>query len=98
VAGQPRHFGPKGLYRKCVQPAGVVPLDREPHAAVQPGGSLYGLQHSNPVSPEDAYLGPAANFGQPNDPMVGRRVAASMCSAAGLRFTTAATTLWALLA
>ncbi|HMF05617.1 MAG TPA: heme-binding protein [Methylocella sp.] len=44
------------------------------YAAVQPGGSLYGLQHSNPVSPEDAYLGPAANFGQPNDPMVGRRV------------------------
>jgi uncharacterized protein GlcG (DUF336 family) len=43
-------------------------------AAVQPGGSLYGLQHSNPVDPEDAYKGPAKNFGQPNDPMVGRRV------------------------
>ncbi len=43
-------------------------------AAVQPGGSLDGLQHSNPVDPEDAYKGPAKNFGQPNDPMVGRRV------------------------
>jgi len=43
-------------------------------AAVQPGGSLYGLQHSNPVSTEDAYRAPAANFGQHNDPMVGRRI------------------------
>jgi uncharacterized protein GlcG (DUF336 family) len=42
-------------------------------AAVQPGGSLYGLQHSNPVDTETAYRGPAANFGQSNDPMAGRR-------------------------
>jgi uncharacterized protein GlcG (DUF336 family) len=44
------------------------------YTAVQPGGSLYGLQHSNPVDTEDAYKGPATNFGKPNDPMVGRRV------------------------
>jgi uncharacterized protein GlcG (DUF336 family) len=44
------------------------------YTAVQPGGSLYGLQHSNPVDTEDAYRGPAFRFGQPNDPMVGRRV------------------------
>lgn len=44
------------------------------YAAVQPGGSLYGLQHSNPVDTADAYRGPAANFGVANDPMVGRRV------------------------
>jgi uncharacterized protein GlcG (DUF336 family) len=43
-------------------------------AAVQPGGSLYGLQHSNPVDTEVAYKGPSANFGQPNDPMVGRKI------------------------
>ncbi len=43
-------------------------------AAVQPGGSLYGLQHSNPVNTEVAYKGPAASFGQPNDPMVGGRI------------------------
>lgn len=43
-------------------------------AAVQPGGSLYGLQHSNPVDTGDAYKGPATQFGQPNDPMVGQRV------------------------
>jgi uncharacterized protein GlcG (DUF336 family) len=42
--------------------------------AVQPGGSLYGLQHSNPVDPALAYLGPATNFGTNSDPMVGYRV------------------------
>jgi uncharacterized protein GlcG (DUF336 family) len=44
------------------------------YAAVQPGGSLYGLQHSNPVDTETAYRGPAANFGENDDPMVGRRI------------------------
>ena len=43
------------------------------YSAVQPGGSLYGLQHSNPVDTAVAYKGPAKNFGQPNDPMVGQR-------------------------
>jgi hypothetical protein len=42
--------------------------------ATQPGGSLYGLQHSNPVDPALAYLGPAANFGTASDPMDGYRV------------------------
>ena len=44
------------------------------YAAVQPGGSLFGLQASNPVDTENAYRGPAANFGQADDPMIGRRV------------------------
>ena len=43
-------------------------------AAVQPGGSLYGLQHSNPVSTSVAYAGPTSEFGQDDDPMVGQRV------------------------
>lgn len=42
-------------------------------SAVQPGGSLYGLQHSNPVATDIAFRGPTSNFGQPNDPMVGER-------------------------
>jgi len=42
--------------------------------AVSPGGSLYGLQHSNPVDTEVAYRGPAAAFGMTNDPMVARRI------------------------
>jgi len=44
------------------------------YSAVQPGGSLYGLQASNPVNTDVAYGGNAANFGQPNDPMVGGRI------------------------
>lgn len=43
-------------------------------SAVQPGGSLFGLQHSNPVNTEAAYAGDAAKFGQANDPMTGKRV------------------------
>ena len=42
--------------------------------AVQPGGSLFGLQHSNPIATDAAYKGPARKFGAKNDPMVGRRV------------------------
>lgn len=51
--------------------------------AVQPGGSLYGLQHSNPVDTAVAYgngSGPqripvsALTFGTLNDPMVGFRI------------------------
>ena len=37
-------------------------------AAVQPGGSLYGLQHSNPVDPSVAYHGPASEYGMPMTP------------------------------
>ena len=43
------------------------------YSAVQPGGSLYGLQFSNPVDPAVAYKGPAKNFGKANDPLVGQR-------------------------
>ena len=44
------------------------------YSAVQPGGSLYGLQHSNPVNTDDAYKGPSQKYGTRNDPMVGRKV------------------------
>lgn len=44
------------------------------YAAVQPGGSLYGLQHSNPVETLVAYRGNGNRFGRPNDPMVGMRI------------------------
>lgn len=40
-------------------------------SAVQPGGSLFGLQLSNPVNTSVAYKGPSKNVGQANDPMVG---------------------------
>jgi uncharacterized protein GlcG (DUF336 family) len=44
------------------------------YSAVQPGGTLFGLQESNPVDPEVAYQGPSKNYGQPNDPMVGQKI------------------------
>ncbi len=40
-------------------------------SAVQPGGSLFGLQLSNPVNTAVAYKGPATAFGTARDPMVG---------------------------
>ncbi len=43
-------------------------------SAVQPGGSLYGLQHSNPVDTNVAYGGPSENIGTEKDPMVGKKV------------------------
>lgn len=43
-------------------------------SAVQPGGSLFGLQHSNPVDTAAAYGGDPDNIGTKNDPMVGRKI------------------------
>jgi uncharacterized protein GlcG (DUF336 family) len=43
-------------------------------AATQPGGSLFGLQESNPVNAKVAYAGDAAAFGTAMDPLVGHRV------------------------
>jgi uncharacterized protein GlcG (DUF336 family) len=44
------------------------------YTATQPGGSLFGLQESNPVSTAVAYGGDPSNNGQSNDPMVGFRI------------------------
>ncbi len=43
------------------------------NTAVNPGGSLYGLQHSNPVDADAAYQGNPGDFGEPGDPMVGEK-------------------------
>src|SRR5260221_76955 len=56
------------------QPAGLALSTANLYSAVNPGGSLYGLQHSNPVNPAVAYAGNPENYGQANDPMVGRRI------------------------
>ncbi len=44
------------------------------YSATQPGGTLYGLQHSNPVDTFVAYGGNSSNYGQQNDPMVGGKI------------------------
>ena len=55
-------------------PNGLALSTANLYSAVQPGGSLYGLQHSNPVDPAEAYQGNAMLYGTPHDPMVGERI------------------------
>jgi uncharacterized protein GlcG (DUF336 family) len=55
-------------------PTGFALSTANLYSAVQPGGSLYGLQHSNPVDPEIAYQGNVGSFGTARDPLVGNRV------------------------
>jgi uncharacterized protein GlcG (DUF336 family) len=44
------------------------------YSAVQPGGSLFGLQESNPVNTDAAYGGNADDYGTLNDYMIGKRI------------------------
>jgi len=43
-------------------------------SATQPGGSLFGLQHSNPVNTAVAYGGDVEMIGTEDDPMVGDKI------------------------
>jgi len=43
-------------------------------SAVQPGGSLFGLQASNPVNTHAAYRGDSRDYGSSSDPMVGGKI------------------------
>jgi uncharacterized protein GlcG (DUF336 family) len=58
--------------------------------AVQPGGSLFGLQESNPVSTDVAYSGNAESYGQKNDPMTGGRIGGINVFGGGLALYNAA--------
>jgi uncharacterized protein GlcG (DUF336 family) len=60
------------------------------YTAVQPGGSLFGLQESNPVETEVAYRGNPANYGRHNDPMVGFRIGGVNVFGGGLALYNAA--------
>jgi uncharacterized protein GlcG (DUF336 family) len=44
------------------------------YSAVQPGGSLFGLQESNPVNVAAAYAGSSAAYGTAADPLVGNKI------------------------
>ncbi len=44
------------------------------YGLVQPGGSLYGLQHSNPVDASKAYLGNPNTYGTKGDPLKNKRI------------------------
>jgi uncharacterized protein GlcG (DUF336 family) len=55
-------------------PGGLALSTANLYSAVQPGGSLFGLQQSNPVDVDIAYDGPSSTFGTSNDPMIGGKV------------------------
>jgi uncharacterized protein GlcG (DUF336 family) len=55
-------------------PHGLVLSTANLYSAVQPGGSLFGLQESNPVDTGVAYAGPSSSYGTPFDPMVGNKI------------------------
>jgi uncharacterized protein GlcG (DUF336 family) len=57
------------------QPAGLALSTANLYSAVQPGGSLFGLQHSNPVDTNVAYEGQSSKYGTAQDPMVGEKIA-----------------------
>src|SRR5881628_4144369 len=56
------------------QSAGLALSTANLYSAVNPGGSLYGLQHSNPVNTGVAYAGDPELYGADEDPMVGKRI------------------------
>lgn len=62
-------------------------------SATQPGGSLYGLQHSNPVDTSVAYGGNSDAIGTANDPMVGKKIGGVNVFGGGLALYDAAGTL-----
>jgi uncharacterized protein GlcG (DUF336 family) len=56
------------------QPKGLALSTANLYSAVQPGGSLFGLQESNPVNTEAAYQGPSSSYGTAFDPLVGQKI------------------------
>ena len=56
------------------QPSGLALSTANLYSAVQPGGSLFGLQASNPVNAAAAYAAPYTSYGTAKDPIVGNRI------------------------
>lgn len=63
------------------------------YSAVQPGGSLYGLQFSNPVDTSVAYGGSSEKIGTEMDPMVGKKIGGVNVFGGGLALYDASGTL-----
>jgi len=60
------------------------------YQGVQPGQALFGVPLALPVDPAVVYAGPAARYGQPNDPMVGKKVGGMATVGGGLALYNAA--------
>jgi uncharacterized protein GlcG (DUF336 family) len=54
------------------------------YAPVQPGGTLFGLEATNPVNVVAAYGGDPAAFGGPGDPLVGKPIGGVVAFGGGL--------------
>jgi uncharacterized protein GlcG (DUF336 family) len=63
------------------------------YAPTQPGGSLFGLQESNPVDAQAAYDGNPKLYGTQNDPLTGRRMGGINVFGGGLALYSADGTL-----
>ena len=63
------------------------------YSAVQPGGSLFGLQESNPVNVDVAYAGDPAAYGTAGDPMFNGKIGGVNVFGGGLALYNAAGTL-----
>ena len=66
-------FSLNGAYPNAI-PVGRALATGNLYGLVQPGGSLFGLQFSNPVDTQVAYKGPTMKYGSSNDPMVGEAI------------------------
>lgn len=60
------------------------------YAGAQPGGSLFGIQASNPVNVNVAYEGPVSSYGSANDPLVGKMLGGVNVFGGGLALYNAA--------
>jgi len=76
MAGQPCDLGAESQHHQFLQPAWAGLVYRKFVCRGAARGTLYGLQHSNPVDTVVAYHGPASNFGEEDDPMVGHGLVA----------------------
>src|SRR5438477_8490282 len=56
------------------QASGLALSTANLYSAVQPGGSLFGLQESNPVDTQAAYRGPSSLYGTALDPLRGGKI------------------------
>ncbi len=62
-------------------------------ASTQPGGSLYGLQHSNPIDTVVAYGGNSQDIGTAKDPMIDKKIGGINVFGGGLALYNAKGTL-----
>jgi len=63
------------------------------YGLVQPGGSLFGLQESNPIWPEHAYGGDSSQYGTAQDYLVGKKSGGVNVFGGGLALYNSAGTL-----